>query len=49
MTIEETIEDFYVMFPDVSNPEHYPKSFEYYVKLYKYYKSQENNSNDRDN
>ena len=27
------------MFPDLPNPEHYPRCFEWYVKLYWYYKN----------
>jgi len=39
MTIEEKIEEFLEMYGDkLPNPEHCPKEFEYYVRIYKYYK-----------
>ena len=31
------------MFPNLPDPEHFPKCFAFYVKLYKYYKSRKNN------
>ena len=41
--IDEEIKEFLEMFKnyDIPNPEHYPKCFAYYVKLYKFYKSRE--------
>ena len=38
MTDEELVQDFYRMFPNAPNPEHYPKSFNYYVRMYKFLK-----------
>ena len=32
-------QEFVDMFPYIPSPEQYPKCFELYVKLYKYYKS----------
>ena len=39
----EQIKEFLEMFKhyDLPNPEHYPRCFAYYVKLYKFYKSRE--------
>jgi hypothetical protein len=33
---EKDIKRFWEMFPDCPSPEHQPKIFEYYVKLYIY-------------
>lgn len=42
MTIEEQIEEFLEMYGDrLPNPEHQPKIFEYYVRLYKHIKGLE--------
>ena len=43
MTTDEEIKEFLEMFSDydIPNPEHYPRCFAYYVKLYKFYKSRE--------
>jgi hypothetical protein len=42
MTVEEQIEEFLKMYGNrLPNPEHCPKEFEYYVKLYKYVKGLE--------
>ena len=42
MTVEEQIEEFLRMYGDrLPNPEHCPREFEYYVKLYKYVKGLE--------
>ena len=42
MTVDEQIEEFLKMYGDrLPNPEHCPKEFEYYVKLYKYVKELE--------
>jgi hypothetical protein len=39
MTVDEQIEEFLRIYGDrLPNPEHCPKEFEYYVKLYKYCK-----------
>ena len=40
---DEQIKEFLEMFKhyDLPNPEHYPRCFAYYVKLYKFYKSRE--------
>jgi hypothetical protein len=35
--MEEKIKEFYKMFPNVESPENYPKQFEYYIKLFKYF------------
>ena len=36
---EDTIKEFLEMYGDrLSNPEHCPREFEYYVRLYKYVK-----------
>lgn len=43
MTVEEQIEAFLKHFDyDVPNPEHEPKRFEYYVRLWRYYVSRRN-------
>jgi hypothetical protein len=41
MTVEEEIEDFIKFFgiENLPNPEHEPRRFAYYVRLYRYYKS----------
>ena len=36
---DEEIQEFIEMFPDLPNPEHYPRCLEWYVKLYWYYKN----------
>lgn len=33
------IEEFCEMFPNAPNPEHEPKRFAWYVKLFRYFKS----------
>lgn len=38
--------DFMNFFDDIPNPEQEPLRFEYYMKLYKYCKSQENKQNE---
>ncbi len=39
MTPEEQLNDFLEYFNyDVPDPDHYPKIFNYYMKLYMYYK-----------
>lgn len=43
MTDEELIkvhEEMVKMFGWLPNPEHYPKMFAHYIKVYKYYKGQ---------
>jgi len=46
MTVEEQIEEFLKMYGDrLPNPEHCPKEFEYYVRLYKYVKGVKNENN----
>jgi hypothetical protein len=42
MTFEEHVNKILEMFPNIPNPEHEPKKFIYYVKLYKYLVSQKN-------
>ena len=36
---DEEIQEFIEMFPNLPNPEHYPMCFEWYVKLFWYYKN----------
>ena len=36
---DKEFQEFLNMFDNIPNPESYPKSFEFYMKLYKYYKS----------
>jgi hypothetical protein len=36
--LEKLIADMKQMFGDLPHPEHEPKRFAYYIKLYKYYK-----------
>jgi hypothetical protein len=36
--LEKTIEEFYERFPNPPNPEHEPKRFAWYVKMFKYFK-----------
>jgi hypothetical protein len=45
MELEEKIKEFYEMFPCVPNPEHYPKTFQYYVKVFLSKKRVEENEN----
>jgi hypothetical protein len=33
---EEQIQQFWEMYPDCPSPEHHPKIFEYYLRLYWY-------------
>lgn len=37
MTSEEHWERFVALFPQCPNPEHSPITFQYYLKLYKYF------------
>ena len=41
--IEREVKEFLEMFShiDLPNPEHYPRCFAYYVKLFRYYKSRQ--------
>ena len=41
---DEEIREFIKMFSDYNlpSPKHYPRVFAYYVRLYKFYKSREN-------
>jgi len=36
--LDKLVKEFYNMYPDAPNPEHYPKSFEFYVKMFKFNK-----------
>jgi hypothetical protein len=46
--INEQIEEFLEMYGDrLPDPEHCPKEVEYYVKLYKFIKSQEETVNEQ--
>jgi hypothetical protein len=39
MTVEEQMKEFLEMYGDIlPDPDHCPKEYEYYVKLYKYIK-----------
>jgi hypothetical protein len=38
--LEILLDEMYAYFGELPSPEHEPKRFRYYVKLYKYYKSQ---------
>lgn len=42
---EKIYEDMLRYFEKLPNPEHEPISFAHYVKLYKFYKQRESNSN----
>ena len=46
MTDQEVLEHYakmVEMFNDIPDPEHYPRIFAYYVKLYNYYSKTESN------
>ncbi len=36
---DEEIREFIEMFPNLPNPEHYPRCFEWYVRLFWHYKN----------
>ena len=36
---DKEFQEFLDMFPNIPDPEHFPKCFEMCIKLYKYYKS----------
>ncbi len=40
--LDEEVEDFLRKYPQCPNPEHSPKAVEYLVRMYKYYKEQNN-------
>tara|TARA_Y100001938_G_C7878783_1_gene323958 strand:- start:332 stop:466 length:135 start_codon:yes stop_codon:yes gene_type:complete len=37
--IDKEVTEFLEMFPNVPDPEQYPRCFAWYVKLFRYYKS----------
>jgi hypothetical protein len=41
---DKEVQEFLNMFPNIPNPDNYPKCFAFYVKLYKYYKSKKTTS-----
>lgn len=48
MTTDEVIEEFYKMYPDAPNPDHYPKCFLYYVNMYSFHKKRLTNEQQTD-
>jgi len=40
MTKPTQIDEFYNKYPEAPNPEHYPKAFEHYAKMFMYQKFQ---------
>lgn len=44
--LQETVEDFYKMFPNAPNPEQEPRRFAAYVKMYKHLKTVWRKEND---
>jgi hypothetical protein len=38
--LENVLDEMYARFGELPSPEHEPKRFKYYVKLYKFYKNQ---------
>jgi len=37
--VDKLVEEFYTMYPNAPNPEHYPKAFEHYAKMFFLYKT----------
>lgn len=42
--VDKLVKEFYTMYPNAPNPEHYPKTFEHYAKMFFYTKQQKEKS-----